>query len=90
MIKEVDIVFNYGGNRDHEDGEKYETEASPQQFQTKQSTAYGPKIGNDEDPALRPMGMQEESRPLRIYHIHQRRLLERARKQSQLISYKLK
>ncbi|WMV13831.1 hypothetical protein MTR67_007216 [Solanum verrucosum] len=34
-------------------------EASPQQFQTQQSTAYGPEIGNEEDPALRPMVISE-------------------------------
>uniref|UniRef100_M1BVF2 Transposon MuDR mudrA n=1 Tax=Solanum tuberosum TaxID=4113 RepID=M1BVF2_SOLTU len=38
---------------------KYEIEASPQQFQTQQSTAYGPEIGNEEDPALRPMVISE-------------------------------
>ncbi|KAH0696673.1 hypothetical protein KY289_014155 [Solanum tuberosum] len=38
---------------------EYETEASPQQFQTQQSTAYGPEIGNEEDSALRPMVISE-------------------------------
>ena len=33
----------------------YEIEASPQHFQTQQSTAYGPENGNEEDPTLRPM-----------------------------------
>ncbi|MCD7465108.1 hypothetical protein HAX54_000569 [Datura stramonium] len=33
----------------------YETEVATQQSQTQQSTAYGPDIGNEEDPLLRPM-----------------------------------
>ncbi|XP_069147364.1 uncharacterized protein [Solanum lycopersicum] len=37
----------------------YEIEASPQHFQTQHSTAYGPEIGNEEDPTLRPMVISE-------------------------------
>ncbi|XP_060206814.1 uncharacterized protein LOC132634769 isoform X2 [Lycium barbarum] len=50
---------------------EYEAEAATQQSQTQQSTAYGPEIGNEEDPPLRPMVISEtqavlESRSQRV------------------------
>ncbi|XP_060198705.1 uncharacterized protein LOC132627395 isoform X2 [Lycium barbarum] len=38
---------------------EYEAETATQQSQTQQSTAYGPEIGNEEDPPLRPMVISE-------------------------------
>lgn len=48
-----------GQNSPHSDIVEYETEASTQQSQAQQLTAYGPEIGNEEDPALRPMVISE-------------------------------